>query len=258
MRIILFLTFLIGLTSNAQKLEYVGDQRIVKGDFAGYDALGYGYYVAANNALMKIKNEESAQYQNLALGRIARIDLTNPLHVVIHYPDFNAVVMLDNQLNEIRTIFFSEIGDNVIATATGFASQNRLWLYDNITQRIGLYSYLGNRLQFITQPLPAPVYYETNVNSFQWINEQSQWYRCDVFGKITLVGTLPPFGQIRFISEGAAIYLSGQKLFFFTVADGKSAQIDIGTKIPESFRYSEQILSIFTADGITNYKITTP
>ncbi len=65
--------------------------------FYGFDNFGFAYY-GFENALIKEKEGQKSQYQNLALGKISRVDLQNPLNLVLHYANFNAVVLLYNKL----------------------------------------------------------------------------------------------------------------------------------------------------------------
>ena len=40
--------------------------------------------------------------------KIKKVDLINPLKVTLFYEEFNTVVLLDNQMNEIQKIDFSK------------------------------------------------------------------------------------------------------------------------------------------------------
>jgi hypothetical protein len=71
------------------------------------------------------------------LGKITKVDLQNPLKIVLFYESFN-VAPLDNQLNEIQKINFSSNANPIVITATGIASQNQLWVYNSLNQQIGL------------------------------------------------------------------------------------------------------------------------
>src|SRR5688572_10113253 len=94
--------------------------------YAGTDAFGWIYEIT-DNEFSKRQGTTIVKYRNVALGEIARVDQQNPLQIVLFYRRFNTVVLLDNQLNEIRRINFSEVPQPVIAEAAGLASQNRLW-----------------------------------------------------------------------------------------------------------------------------------
>ena len=49
------------------------------------------------------------------------------------------MVILDNQLNEILKVNFSEIKNPILTTKIGIASQNQIWAFDEVTQQIYLY-----------------------------------------------------------------------------------------------------------------------
>ena len=102
--------------------------------FLGLDSFGDCYYIK-NNALYKKKDAVILEYKNLSFGEITAVDFINPLQIIVFYEQFNTLIALDNQLNEIQKSSFS---DQTIA-ATGLASQNRFWLFDQNTQQIGLY-----------------------------------------------------------------------------------------------------------------------
>jgi N12 class adenine-specific DNA methylase len=246
--------------------SFAGAQQIVPGDilkisadsFVGFDKFGAAYFTTGNT-LSKFHDGKSLQYQNVALGKITRADLVNPLKIVLFYSNFNTVVMVDNQLNEISQVKFSELTEPIVVSATGNASQNRLWFYDSLTQRIGLYDYLSNNMVFLTQPLTGNLdYYETDFNTFQWIDEDGKRYSCDVYGKISFLGEIAEFDTIRFVSDTSVLYAVGNKIVLYNSATDETTPIKLGEKSFESFHYKDQILSIFTKEGITNYKITIP
>ena len=121
----------------ATKLDFVS---ITNKDFVGRDQYGYHYFVD-NNVLYKIKNQEQWEYKNVSLGKLSKVDITNPLKIVLFYENFNTVVLLDNQLSETQKINFSENNLPISITATGLASQNQLWVYNRLEQQIGRYDY---------------------------------------------------------------------------------------------------------------------
>jgi hypothetical protein len=57
----------------------------------------------------KIGTRETFVYQNFSLGKITKVDLQNPLKIVLFYENFNTVVTLDNQLNEIQKSIFPKV-----------------------------------------------------------------------------------------------------------------------------------------------------
>lgn len=226
--------------------------------FLGYDKFGFHYSIK-DNVFSKNKGKESLEYKNPSLGKITKADLQNPLKIVLFYENFNTIVTLDNQLNETQKINFSENTVPIMVTATGIASQNRLWIYNSLSQQIGLYDYLKNDYKPISIPFPENIiYYQSDFNTFHWIDGKNNWYSCDVFGKITSNGKIPDFDSIEIINNSQFIFCKDNTMIFEDFEKKQKFEIEILEKTFKKFYYKDQILSIFTAEGITNYKITIP
>lgn len=233
-------------------------QKIVADEFVGYDNLGNLYYIT-NNIFFKKNETEIWQYKNISLGEITKIDLQNPLKIVLFYENFNTSVLLDNQLNEVQKINFSEINLPINTTATGIASQNKLWIYNSSTQQIGLYDYLKNTFQSTTPSFKINIkYYISDFNTFQWIDDNLNWFSCDIFGKITDLGKVSDFDQIQVITNHVIVFSKTGKLYLQDLSKNSLYTIENIEKSFKNFYYKDQILSIFTNEGISNYKITIP
>jgi hypothetical protein len=246
--------------SQEQKIEatFISNEKLTADLILGSDSLGNVYFVS-NEILFKKNKTEVHQYKNIALGKISHVDFLNPFRIVLFYEDFNTVIFLDNQFNEIQKINLSETLPSLAITAIGNASQNRLWIYDNLNQQISLYDYLKNTHQPITPVAMGNfLYYETQFNTFQWIDVNSNWFLCDVFGKITNKGKVSAFEQIQLLPNyGTLFYYEGK----LKIQDLKKQNLYTVENIPKTFQkfyYKDQILSIFTNEGITNYKIIIP
>ena len=111
-------------------------------------------YGIKNNVVIK-RSTTDFEYKNIGLGKITRIDFQNPLQIVVFYKDFNTVVLLDNQLNEIKRIDFNLKPELVQLEAVGLSAQNQLWIYDGITNKIGLYNITNDHLKWISTPLKS-------------------------------------------------------------------------------------------------------
>ena len=239
----------------ATKLDFVS---ITNKDFVGRDQYGYHYFVD-NNVLYKIKNQEQWEYKNVSLGKLSKVDITNPLKIVLFYENFNTVVLLDNQLSETQKINFSENNLPISITATGLASQNQLWVYNRLEQQIGRYDYLKNSYRSITTPFPEMLlFYQTDFNYFYWIDDKKNAFVCNLNGKITTLEKIYDYESLSFISPQQYLYSMDKKLYYVDTHLNKKYSIGILEKRFEKYYYKDQILSIFTAEGISNYKITIP
>jgi hypothetical protein len=222
------------------------------------DPFGYYYYIK-DNVLFKSKEKESFEYKNISLGKITKVDLINPLTLVLFYENFNTVILLDNQLNEIQKINFSENQIPIMVGAIGLASQNQLWIYNNLTQQIGLFDFLQKEYKTVSIPFVKNIKnYKTDFNTFYWIDEENNGYTCDIFGKIIYRGKIPTFYSVEIINENIYLISKDNILIYADAEKGLKFQIEISEKTFKKFHYKDQILSIFTSEGITNYKITIP
>lgn len=259
-KLFLFLFIVSFSFGNSQNIKAtkISSIEIERDTFLGYDDFGF-YYTINDNVLFKSNSKEKWQYKNPALGRIAKVDFLNSISLVLFYEDFNTVVMLDNQFNEIQKINLSENSAPIAAAAIGNAFGNRLWIYNNLTQQIGLLDYLKNEYLPITIAFSGNLkYYQSDFNYFQWIDEHQNWNRSDIYGKNLSLGKVPDFDQIQITNESYLIYSKNQKLYLKDSKNQKIITIEINEKSFKSFFYKDQILSIFTIEGITNYKITLP
>ncbi|WP_166922909.1 hypothetical protein [Flavobacterium poyangense] len=230
-------------------------------EFLGYDSFGY-YYLIKDNVFRKIKGNEVFEYKNVSLGNLTKVDLQNPLKMVLFYEDFNSVILLDNQLNKITEINFSQNNIPIVVPFIGMSTQNQLWVYNTLNQQIGLFDYLKNEYKMVSTPLTEAIkYYQTDFNTFYWIDKKNNWFSCDIFGKITALGNIPDFDKIEIIDKQHYLFSKNNLLYFKNISNANSStisEIEISEKSFDKFCYKDQILSIFTFKEITNYKIVTP
>ena len=242
----------------SMKAQLISIQKIDADQFIGFNSLENLYYIK-NNIFYKKSKDELWQYKNVSLGKITKTDIQNQLKIMLFYENFNTIILLDNQLSETQKINFSENEIPIIVAATGIASQNRLWIYNSLTQQIGLFDYLKNTFQSITASFQGSLkYYFSDFNSFQWIDDTLSWYSCDVFGKFTSLGKVADFDQIQFIANQIVLFSKDGKLFLQDSKTNSIYPIENVDKSFKNFYYKDQNLSIFTNQEITNYKITIP
>lgn len=258
-KIALFFLFTV-IAVNAQKISAVKlNSEVLSADVhLGTDKFGFRYGIR-DNVFFKFQNNQFVEYKNLSLGKITKVDLHNPLKIILFYENFNTIVTLDNQLNETQRVNFSDNAVPLVVSATGMSSRNRFWIYDSLSMKIGLFDYLTNKYSPLTQPLQGNIrFYDTDFNHFQWIDNHNNWYACDVFGKISSMGIVPEFDQIQIVNPQWILFSKDGGLRFRDFKNGTEYTVENVEKSFKGFSYSEQILSIFTTEGITNYKIILP
>ena len=245
-----------GQITNATLLS---SEPIIANRFLAIDVLSNQYY-EENGVLLKKNGSQIWQYKNLALGKILKIDTQNPLKIAVFFERFNSVVLLDSQLNEIKKIAFSDINKNsIIANAIGIAAQNKLWFYDTISQKIGLFNFINDDFKWISTPFQGNFkHYESDFNNFQWIDTDLNWFTCNLYGEIKLIRKVPEFDKIQIINSDSILFSKGEHLYFLDFKSNKSQEVQNVNKSFDFFIYKDQILSIFTNRQIKNYKILLP
>ncbi|MGL5113457.1 MAG: hypothetical protein ACRC6O_12560 [Flavobacterium sp.] len=229
--------------------------------FSAYDAFDARYSLNAN-VFKKTSGNENWDYKNVSLGIVSQVDIQNPLQLALFYQDFNTVVLLDNQLNEVRKIDFSVVSDQINVSAMGLASQNQLWIFNTFNQQIGRFDYLKNEYTIVSTPLSAKIkWYTASFNTFNWIDETGLGYSCAFFGTIESLGRFPAADQIQIINSKQIVYSVDQKIIVMNRGKDNlwtSATLLVPEKRFYKFYYHAQNLAIFTAEGIYNFKIILP
>ncbi|MFM2231192.1 MAG: hypothetical protein RL607_2450 [Bacteroidota bacterium] len=261
LRNFLFILLLCSLRLSGQETTLsveLLDQRSIKADqYWGFDGLGNFFY-SENAIVYKDNGLTKVQYQNLPLGPIKSVDLTNPLRPVIFYEQFNTVVILDNYLNEIQTLNFSNIYPPILVQAIGMSNQNRLWVYDGLQQQIGLFGLNTNTFSPIGNPMQGFWnFVQFSFNTLQWIDAQNHWKSATIYGQISDNGPVPK-DVMQFMDGKNYFFMESDRLYFKSLESGKTYSVEIVEKSIKKIYCKEQILSIFTDKGITNYKITLP
>jgi len=257
--IFLFSASILGFGQSLKLVPIRIDSIAIKADqFIGLDTFK-NYYYCKNNVLFKKNEVASLQFQALSLGSITKVDILNPLKIIVFFETFNTVIVLDNQLNEVQRIDFSKLDSSIVVSAVGIAGQNKLWIFNSLKQQLGLYDLVTTQYQEIGNPIGEGFsYYQTDYNYFQWISKNKQWNTCNLYGKISNFTLDSTFTDCQIIAENKIIFLKDNALLVRDYVNDKLYQIEIVEKSLRNFYYKDQILSIFTDQGITNYKLTIP
>lgn len=226
--------------------------------YVGNDTMGFDYFIK-NNSLFKQKGKENFEYKNIYLGAISRVDLQNPLRVLVFYENFNTVIALDGQLNEVDRINVTDYYPSVIVSAMGMASRDDLWLFDGASQQLSLFNLKRKSISPVGNPFKVAIKdYGSSFNYFFWVDAENRFFTCDVFGKTREMGVLPVYDRICLLDVNFLVYEKNGSLYLFDLQGASSFLIENIQKSFISFTYKNQNLAIFTAEGITNYKINLP
>ncbi len=149
----LFLCFhFLTMSSQGLSTEFKAVFDLEAETFVGVDEFESVYYIN-DDILYKKTAEKTFSYSNVALGKLSMVNIQNPFKIILFYADFNAAIILDNNLNELtqKLDFTKETLVNNVSFVTA-ASQNNLWLYAD-DNKLHLYNYQLMKELLQTQPI---------------------------------------------------------------------------------------------------------
>src|ERR1044071_2201469 len=84
----------------------------IESTFITTDYLQNAYVINSQNSLVKFDSAGNKlfTYNSTRRGQLKFVDATNPLKLILSYPDFGDVVMLDNTLSEVGVISLKLMG----------------------------------------------------------------------------------------------------------------------------------------------------
>jgi len=96
------------------------------------DNLQNAYLLTAENELVKYSPDgiEQYRYPNNTMGSISAIDATNPFQILLFFPDYQNVLLLDRTLGTTGQFNLFRLGLFQV-TVVAMASDNQLWVYDD-------------------------------------------------------------------------------------------------------------------------------
>ena len=251
-----FFMLLFCLSTRAQELSTVLDQAIpLKADkFIGVDEFESLYYTN-DNILYRKTSKKTFSYSNVELGRLSAVNIQNPFKIILFYADFNAVIILDNNLNELseKIDFTQETLFNNVIFVTG-SSQNNIWLYAD-DNKLHLYDYrhLSEVLQ--TQPI---TFYDLNfqpikvVSTYKkvWILTEKNVMEFNEYGIYTRSYPVEKADNIFPFQKGF-IYTSQGSLFYQYQDENIPVLLDYKNNLKSIYINKS---SIFIYDGSKVYR----
>ena len=140
-RLFIFLTLTAvsfrGLCQADSVFHFIKDYRGGISDFT-VDNLGNLYFVYQNGQLKKLRptGDSLAVFNNVRkFGKLHAVDVSNPLKVLLHFRDFNTVVILDRMLNE-RSVLDLRKHNFMQVRTIGQSYDNNIWIFDELEVKL--------------------------------------------------------------------------------------------------------------------------
>ncbi|MEZ4990552.1 MAG: hypothetical protein R2824_09070 [Saprospiraceae bacterium] len=201
------------------------------------DPLGQLYVVTENNEVIQYRADgtEGYRYGNNTLGELGSIDPANPFSILLYYPDFQTIILLDRTLNEKGRIVLSGLGLlNIELVALD--NDNYIWVYDAADLQLkkldqtGTISYTSDRLNLLMSASPNPIALLARHNRLLLNDPTLGVLLFDQFGR--LESTLPIIGaeSLQQLDDHTLIYIRHGDLFRYDLRALQESPIEV--KIP--------------------------
>jgi hypothetical protein len=137
---VFFLLFTFYFVSNAQTDTLFVPLKKIKGDITAFAADNFDniYLLNSYDQLKKIdaNGDSVAVFNNVRkYGKVAQLDVTNPLRVLLYYKDFSTIVILDRLLSVRSTIDLRK-QDVFQVQAVCLSYDNKIWVYDEFEHKL--------------------------------------------------------------------------------------------------------------------------
>lgn len=224
--------------------------------FVGVDAQGGLYYIK-KNTLYKETSSETFEFKNFQLGIMGNVDILNPLKITVFFPEYQTAVILDNKLNQMRSIAFAMEPPFLNIKKATTANDNRLWTFNEDNQQLELYNYRDNTNQQLSRPLSENYTTHKSDFNFCYLLTDTNLRLYNIYG--SLLKSIPNDGiQKMTLSNDKLVILKKDKLFFLT--ENLSKEVSIKTpdlNIKDLYLFDE-FLYIYDGEIIHKLKLIQP
>jgi hypothetical protein len=208
----LFLLLLFGtIHLNAQDFELVTTEYFDATTFVGVDSYKNVYSIK-DMVLYKNGPDGSFTYNDFQLGNLSSVDIINPLKIVLFYEDTNTVLLLDNRLNLIERITFSNLSKFITISNATNAGNSKLWIFNVDSQQLELYNYISNVKTIVSQPFAGKLVSQASNFNYCFVLTENKLRKFNRYG--SLVSEFPMTGYEKIIHHNKnTIALKDNKLF---------------------------------------------
>ena len=222
----------------------------IKGDIVSFAADNFDniYLLNSSDQLKKIdaNGDSVAVFNNVRkYGKVAQIDVSNPLRVLLYYKDFSTVVILDRLLNIRGTIDFRK-QDIFQVQAVCLSYDNKIWVYDEFEHKLKKVDEDGKVLFATTdfRQLFDEAFSFTSIcdqDGFLYLYDKNKGvYVFDYYGALKNIFALTGYDNFRSVGK----FITGTRNDSLMRYQPSSLLLQ-EVKLPETFRKAQSIL--FTA-----------
>lgn len=206
------------------------------------DKLQQFYLINDQNDLIKYNpaGVEVFRYSNNKLGDLATVDVSNPFHLLLYYPEFGNLITLDRTLSETSVHNLIDMG--IVQTqAVGVSFDNNIWVYDELEFRLRKYDKQGNII--VESPNMAtllseelqPISVQENNNQVYLHDPEAGLLLFDIFGQYLKKFPIEADSYFQ-IRDGHLLVIEDQALFICQLETGIKHPVKLPIKIEKNMQ----------------------
>ena len=224
------------------------------------DQLQQCYLVTPQNEVIKYNNAGNIQFRfnNNRLGELAFVDATDPFNLLLYYPEFLTVILLDRTLSQTGEYNLYDL-DVVEVKALGLSNDNNLWIYDDVSFKVKKINQQNGETLVQSDDLSLVLGLTIQPN---FIIERQNWVfvndpnigvlQFDLFGQY--VKTLDINGLEQFqIHDNRLIYQKEGQLFAFHLESLNTQKIPLPEKVKGKIQVQKNRMYVQTGEELRVY-----
>jgi hypothetical protein len=197
------------------------------------DETGQLYALTPNNELIKYSNQFDSvtNYINISNGIVGTIDATNPLRILIYYPQYSKCIFLDRMLAPQKELDLRQL-KQVNSGSMAMSQDGNLWLYDLFNLSIAKYDFSlniiaqGNDLRQQLNDIPKPCYMVEKNRKVYLVDSTQGVFIFDQFG--TFLNQLQFIGLKSLqIENDQIIYLKEGQIHIYNLKNFSEKTVDL-------------------------------
>jgi len=236
------------------RAELIHTSTLTAETFVGGDKYSNIYYIN-DRTLYKSGFNQEYEFAALSLGDITHVDILNPLKITVFYKQSNTAVLLDNTLNEITRIHFSNLENFRNVSMATTANDRRLWIFNTDLQQLELFDYRLNKVIVEFPPIAQiPNAYTSDFN-FCWLQTDTEFIIYNIYG--TIINQEKSTTQYDAIKQNQEILIAAKDNEIFIKPNNTDpfTNLGINQNTVQEFSLIGEMLYIYNGQNLMTYTI---
>lgn len=248
------LLFYFSLTAQTIVSAEFRDKRPVRTDvLVDIDNFSSNYYIK-NNSLILQKEIDTLSYSNVQLGEITSANAFNPLKINLFYKNFNTVIILDNRLAEIVKIDFNTLSEFRLVEYVSTGNDNTVWLYNQNTQQLELFSYLTQKTRIRTLPINETVIDLKSNYNYCWLLTEDHILVYNYIG--SLIKKIPNNGFTKIEENNGNLFLKKEnQLYYLSENSTEITSLKLPELLINQFLVTNETLYIYDDEMLHHFQL---